>query len=344
MKKNMYFVLVFLMIIHFSCSLSNRELDNVEADIVYLEKLSEIKKIALEKNNTYFWDIYDICCDDENNFYVSDRGWNKIFKFDSEGNFILDFGGEGQGPGEFLAHPGKFIFTLSYGNDGNIYATDHGNSRLSIFSKNGEFIKSFTFNNFYQEVQVTSDGNIFVVSPLGKNAINRYDYDMNPKNSFLDSKKILKFPIYKPKRPRMIINSSALQLLLLKDDTLFALSNYSLNVFKFNKLDVQIDEFEINNNIFLNDFKARLKKVVKQGGFVNPFRFFPGLSENLCLAYFNNTIKNWEIYLYDQTGILLGLFRFNEDSGVPIIVDSEGRLYTIAYESTPQYIKIFEGF
>jgi tripartite motif-containing protein 71 len=39
--------------------------------------------------------------DKEGNVWVADRGGNRVQKFDSEGNFLLEFGSDGSGEGEF---------------------------------------------------------------------------------------------------------------------------------------------------------------------------------------------------------------------------------------------------
>lgn len=89
-----------------------------------LQKIGQIGEKFSEGENCFFWHIDDLCCDDENNLYVADSGWNKIFKFNPGGRYLGSFGREGQGPGEFLAQPGRFPLRISFGNDGNIYVTD----------------------------------------------------------------------------------------------------------------------------------------------------------------------------------------------------------------------------
>ena len=107
-----------------------------EDRIYSFKKIGEIKEGFSTEESNYFWRIDDLCCDDENNLYVADRGWSKIFKFDSKGQFISSFGRKGQGPGEF----GGRGLGISFGNDGNIYVFDRENFRLTSFSKKGDII------------------------------------------------------------------------------------------------------------------------------------------------------------------------------------------------------------
>lgn len=83
-----------------------------------LKKIGEIGPIVSKEENLYFWSISDICCDKEGNLYVADSGWNKIFKFNSEGKFLLSFGREGQGPGEFVAQPNALFYCCQQADEG----------------------------------------------------------------------------------------------------------------------------------------------------------------------------------------------------------------------------------
>ena len=106
-----------------------------EIKIITFKRIGEITEDFTEGEENYFWHIDDMCCDDENNLYVADSGWNKIFKFNAKGEFVLSFGRKGQGPGEFYGRG----LRISFGNDGNIYVFDSGNFRLTAFSKKGKY-------------------------------------------------------------------------------------------------------------------------------------------------------------------------------------------------------------
>jgi streptogramin lyase len=86
-------------------------------------------------------------------------GNNRIQKFDPEGVFVMAFGQYGTGPGEFGGRVPIGRFMVDYGRgistgveapygvaiakNGDIYATDCDNERISIYNKDGKFLRSF---------------------------------------------------------------------------------------------------------------------------------------------------------------------------------------------------------
>lgn len=81
--------------------------------------------------------------DDQGNFFVFDRTKFKIFKYDTKGNLVKVFGGQGQKPGEFV-NPG----TINIRKD-TIFVTDFDGSRISKFDLNGSFLA----NKQYQDIE-----------------------------------------------------------------------------------------------------------------------------------------------------------------------------------------------
>ena len=71
----------------------------------------------------------DIALDDLGNIYVSDSGNNRIEMFDPSGNFVLAWGTEGSGAGQFDRPRG---LALNSGRK-RIYIVDSDNSRIEVF-------------------------------------------------------------------------------------------------------------------------------------------------------------------------------------------------------------------
>ena len=304
-----------------------------EYRIYSFKKIREIKGGFSNEESNYFWRIRDLCCDDENNLYVADEGWSKIFKFNSNGQFIMSFGRKGQGPGEF----GGRGLNISFGNDGNIYVFDRENFRLTSFSKNGDVIKSFSLPSyFYDKAQVNSKGDIYLISTSGEKVIDCFDKNFKLKNSFLDIERHFEYPFLKPKKKiRKRIRYYDLNKVITKKDHLIASSNYSLTVFHFDEENKLVNEFKIENKIFIDDFKKRIKSAVEEGYFVLPCRMFLDDKENLCFLYYNSTLPyNWEVYRYELDGTFLDIVRFSEKISHPIYVDSFGNFYATEEEDT----------
>ena len=59
-------------------------------------------------------------------------------KFTKDGEFIAQFGGFGDGDGEFNAPWG-----VACDDDSNVYVADHKNHRVQEFDTGGEFVMSF---------------------------------------------------------------------------------------------------------------------------------------------------------------------------------------------------------
>ena len=93
--------------------------------------------------------------DKNGNIYIRDYKNRKILKFAKSGDFLLDFGRKGEGPGEF-----KSIRTFKVLADNIIV---WGRNKISFFKKNGEFIRETKINKFYYPVTIVNE-NKFIVN------------------------------------------------------------------------------------------------------------------------------------------------------------------------------------
>ncbi len=96
---------------------------------------------------------------------VLESGNNRIQRFDSDFNYVSQFGAAGNADGEFNS---PYEFTTD--SDNNIYVSDSGNNRVQVFSSDGTFIKKFgsfgSGNGQFNDpvgIAVDDSGNIFVV-------------------------------------------------------------------------------------------------------------------------------------------------------------------------------------
>jgi streptogramin lyase len=98
--------------------------------------------------------------DDEGNVYTTDQFDDRIQKFDSDGNFIADFGSSGSATGQVIT-PAVARETP----DGKIAVVDTGNNRIQIFEKDGTSPSLFISSGLSAPTDIAFDsiGNAYVV-------------------------------------------------------------------------------------------------------------------------------------------------------------------------------------
>lgn len=85
----------------------------------------------------------DVVVADDGSIFVADGhyrdGNNRVVKFDSEGNFIKDWGKSGYGPGEF-----HVLHALAIDSRGRLFVADRENNRVQIFDQEGKHLATWT--------------------------------------------------------------------------------------------------------------------------------------------------------------------------------------------------------
>lgn len=86
--------------------------------------------------------VAQVVFDREENLYVLDAGNHRVLVFNPQGKFVRRIGKQGGGPGELMAPVGLAITSA-----GEIAVTDLGRPAVSLFKKDGTFIKNITFGD-----------------------------------------------------------------------------------------------------------------------------------------------------------------------------------------------------
>jgi sugar lactone lactonase YvrE len=76
-----------------------------------------------------------VAVDGEGNVYVTDTMNNRVEIFDADGNFISEFGKNGDGPGYFARPKG-----IAVDGDGHIWVADQVQDRLQVFNREGQLL------------------------------------------------------------------------------------------------------------------------------------------------------------------------------------------------------------
>ncbi|MBH16560.1 MAG: hypothetical protein CME30_04665 [Gemmatimonadetes bacterium] len=96
----------------------------------------------------------------DGSFYVGDGYWNsRIIKYNSNGEYIDEWGELGNGPGQF-----DLVHGVAVDKDRRVYVGDRTNNRIQIFTENGEYIDEWP--NVSDPVGVFIDENesVWVIS------------------------------------------------------------------------------------------------------------------------------------------------------------------------------------
>ncbi len=82
----------------------------------------------------------------------------RILKFDSEGNFIKEWGEIGFRPGQFRTPHG-----LAFDSQGRLYVADRGNSRIQIFDQDGNLLDTYMQYSKVSGLFITADDTLYAI-------------------------------------------------------------------------------------------------------------------------------------------------------------------------------------
>ena len=103
----------------------------------------------------------DISFGPNDELYVADGyGNSRVVKYDADGNFVTTWGTPGSAPGEF-----DLVHSVAVDSQGRVYASDRENNRIQIFDENGELLKMWTHLGATQNIFITPDDQVWVITP-----------------------------------------------------------------------------------------------------------------------------------------------------------------------------------
>lgn len=143
--------------------------------------------------------------------FIADPRVPIIRRYDAEGLYMHDLGGEGQGPGEYTV-----IMGMKLTPEGNIAVWDPRVRRVSVLTPDGEPIDSFTADSGLHTssrvtLQVDRDGNFYVLTsytdPDDIDAARRDAYlKYSPAGELLDT---IVMPDTTPEQPRFVLSTAS---------------------------------------------------------------------------------------------------------------------------------------
>ena len=117
--------------------------------------------------------------DSHNNIYVSEYGeFDRIQKFTPQGDFILQWGGHGSEPGQFI-RPQK----MAVDENDHIWVADACNHRIQVFDSNGKLLKIWGKEGsrpgelyYPYDLLLAPDGTVYVCE-FGNHRVQRFTRD-----------------------------------------------------------------------------------------------------------------------------------------------------------------------
>jgi DNA-binding beta-propeller fold protein YncE len=118
-----------------------------------------------------------IAIDAQGNVYVVDTGNYRVQKFDSDGKFLLKWGGEGEADGQF-----RDPLFVAVDPQGNVYVDDDERDDIQKFDGNGNFLLKWSIPEKGPfdpgELAVDAQGNLYVADFAG-NRVLKFDSNGN---------------------------------------------------------------------------------------------------------------------------------------------------------------------
>ncbi|PIE77854.1 MAG: hypothetical protein CSA15_11195 [Candidatus Delongbacteria bacterium] len=127
-------------------SCTNKSYEEIKKDgytIIKNKNSEKVLDFKVEKSkdiplSNYLSNILSYTITNSGSIYILEKDDNKIYIFNSSGEFMSSFGNRGGGPGEFIAPVGIFS------SPDHIYVPDILSKKVSLFDLDGNFIKDYT--------------------------------------------------------------------------------------------------------------------------------------------------------------------------------------------------------
>jgi len=109
-------------------------------------------------DKTHFGRPQDIAWLSDGSMLVADGLTNsRVVKFDKDGNYLLEWGTKGSGPGQFDA-----VHAVATDKKDRVYVADRSNDRIQVFDANGKHLATWPNLNFPNHIVITANQEVWV--------------------------------------------------------------------------------------------------------------------------------------------------------------------------------------
>ena len=250
----------------------------------------------------------------KNKVYVSSSNPAAIYVLGMEGNLITKIGEKGNGPGEYA-----LIRDFDVDDDGNIYILDTQNSRVSVFSNNNAFLRSFQIK-YSTNICTDNKGGYFLynsgaASGSGINVISHFDKEGKQVKEFC--------PVFS----HALIMGGAI--ISGADDNIYISNVSTYLVRKYSQEGELLGEYKDASTIFKElDVKGRIAAPEELRA-IFILTGIAAVKNNLVITEYTRPEPKgkWnDIYFTDGTLLKRGI-KVNEKFGLRVISDDENLYY-----------------
>jgi len=82
---------------------------------------------------------------------------SRVVKFDSQGNYLMEWGSKGSGPGQF-----DVVHAVAVDKSDRVYVADRSNDRIQVFTRDGKHVATWPNLNFPNHIVITANQDVWV--------------------------------------------------------------------------------------------------------------------------------------------------------------------------------------
>jgi hypothetical protein len=233
MSNLKYMLLILAILTVQSCISDKTNSEEVEAAEVEINEILRISNDNIQgRSDLILGAPYRTLTDHEKNIYTLDSQQNKIFKFDSTGQFINTFGQRGSGPGEFQSISGMLLTDAH-----QLMVLDFPSQQYTVFNADGSVAGISSLKQPYAPFKPIIISNELLL-PWVENGkiIHSLELENNEiTNRFIDVEDVLQ--TNEEYEQWLLSNNTGSLLALSNDRIVFTPTHYSGNIHVYDKID-----------------------------------------------------------------------------------------------------------
>lgn len=264
------------------------------SDVITTYKLLKLQT----KNAPLIGDVKKLICT-EANIFIQDALSNKVYLFDTLGNYKTSFGSLGEGPSEYRGLD-DFLVDI---NQGNLYLLDGNSRKICVYNIEGKFVKYYNLNFFSFRFEKNESNFVFITGGDCKNNLYITDSDFKMVSEIRPKSVKTRILIIKPLSK---INDNVLAYTESMTDTIFTIENKkvtpyfyvesgSKSIGKLSNEEITAEFFKDNRVLFdkiLEKYHTAPDMLVGNG---EQLKFMIGAKDNGYIVFFDKSTNDYKV-------------------------------------------------